>query len=109
MKRAVFTTFLFFILFAKNYAFELHVSDQPNDDGTRLVVEWDKLPPVELQAINPEIYDLLRSESRFTGERVLRDTSSLECTIYLAKSGKGIQYAAARHCQNKFWHSNFSK
>lgn len=63
MKRAVFTIFLFFILVAKNYAFELHVSDQPNDDGTRLVIEWDKLPPAELQAINPEIYDLLRSES----------------------------------------------
>jgi hypothetical protein len=63
MRRVIFAILFFFILFSSNYAIELHVSDQPNDDGTRLAVEWDKLPPEELQAVDPEIYDLLRSEN----------------------------------------------
>jgi hypothetical protein len=52
-----------FILFSQSFSFELYVSDQPNDDGTRLSVEWDPLPPDELQSTDPEIYLLLRSES----------------------------------------------
>jgi len=51
------------LLCAQASAFELYVSDQPNDDGTRLSVEWDTLPPDDLRSIDPEIYSLLRSES----------------------------------------------
>jgi hypothetical protein len=54
---------LFILVPLQVFAFDLLVSDQPNDDGTRLIVEWDPLPPDELRSIDPEIYDLLRSES----------------------------------------------
>jgi hypothetical protein len=52
-----------FLLFSQSFSFELYISDQPNDDGTRLIVEWDPLPPDELRSIDPEIYGLWRSES----------------------------------------------
>ncbi len=44
------------------YAYDLRVSDKPNDDGTRLVIEWDKLPPDTLGQIDPETYILSRAE-----------------------------------------------
>jgi len=49
------------VCFTHIYAYQLHVSDQPNDDGTRLRIEWEPLPPLELTPINPEIYALERS------------------------------------------------
>lgn len=52
-----------FLLSSQSFSFELYVSDQPNDDGTRLSVEWDPLPPGELRSIDPDIYSLWRSES----------------------------------------------
>jgi hypothetical protein len=52
-----------FLLISSSFAFELNVSDQSNDDGTRLIVEWDPLPPDDLRSVDPEIYSLLRSES----------------------------------------------
>jgi hypothetical protein len=42
-------------------AYQLHVTDQPNDDGTRLKIEWEPLPPTELAAQNPEMYRLERA------------------------------------------------
>jgi len=62
MKGLFIISIFFALLYSQVSAFELHISDQPNDDGTRLVIEWDPLPPDELQSIDPETYSLLRSE-----------------------------------------------
>ena len=63
MKRLFPLVISLFLLYSVSFAFGLYISDQPNDDGTRLVVEWDQLPPEELSSIDPEIYSLLRSAS----------------------------------------------
>jgi len=44
-------------------ASELYISDLPNDDGARLRVQWEPLPPHELEEINPEFYVLERSQN----------------------------------------------
>lgn len=110
MKRVVLTVFLFFILVAKNYAFELHISDQPNDDGTRLVVEWDKLPPSELQAINPEIYNLLRSENPDRDFEKIDIISSLDPSQTKVdenlKTGQDYYYRLAYSDSTVSWESN---
>ncbi|MEE9552664.1 MAG: DUF6754 domain-containing protein [candidate division Zixibacteria bacterium] len=61
MRRLILATFLSLFLFANSYCYNLHISDYPDDDGTRLVIKWDKLPPPELAAVNPEIYVLERA------------------------------------------------
>ena len=61
MKRLFIILILFALLYTQLSAFELYVSDQPDDDGTRLVIGWDPLPPDELQSVDPETYSLLRS------------------------------------------------
>ncbi len=43
------------------FGFGLRVADYPNDDGTRLVISWEKLPPPELEAADPDSYILERS------------------------------------------------
>lgn len=63
------------LLCAQAFAYELYVSDQPNDDGTRLAIRWDPLPPDELQSIDPESYLLLRSEE-LDGEYIQVDIVS---------------------------------
>ncbi len=54
--------FMLAAFFSPVYAYELHVSDKPNDDGTALVIEWDKLPPDTLIPVDPETYILFRAE-----------------------------------------------
>lgn len=50
--------------FASNsLAYRLSVTDNPNDDGARLLIRWEKLPPPELVAFNPEEYRLERASS----------------------------------------------
>jgi hypothetical protein len=75
MKR-FFTCLLFIILpYTLSFGFELQVSDQPNDDGTRLVIEWEPLPPDELESVDPETYSLLRSTEAY-GEFIKVDIVS---------------------------------
>ena len=61
--RSLFVTALFLLslLVPCANAYLLTISDQPNDDGTRLLVRWAKLPPPDLTDINPETYKLERS------------------------------------------------
>ncbi len=78
MKRFFLITSYLTLLCAQAFAFELYVSDQPNDDGTRLAISWDPLPPDELRSIDPESYLLLRSEES-DGEYIQVDiVSSLD-------------------------------
>lgn len=53
---------LLVFLFSPVNAYELSISDKPNDDGTRLVIEWEKLPPDTLGQIDPETYILSRAD-----------------------------------------------
>lgn len=55
-------TFLLIIILCSNIAaYQLHVSDQPNDAGTQLRIIWEPLPPNELASANPAMYHLERS------------------------------------------------
>lgn len=75
-------------------AYELSISDQPNDDGTRLVVTWEKLPPPELANFNPEMYKLERSQSPDTGFAAVFGVSRNDNTFRTIDSGlkTGQQY-----------------
>lgn len=61
MKKSLPTLAFLLLSFSFSYSFELHISDFPDDNGSRLVIQWDKLPPPELKEINPENYSLERS------------------------------------------------
>jgi hypothetical protein len=68
-------------------AYELHIADQPNDDGTRLVVTWGKLPPPELAGQNPEMYRLERSQSPDSGFAAIFGVSENDTTFRMVDSG----------------------
>ena len=69
------------ILLSNSLAYQLTVADQPNDDGTRLLIRWQGLPPAELAELNPENYRLERSE-RHDGDFVVIDEISRNDTTY---------------------------
>ena len=76
------------ILFSGNlFAYQLHISDNPNDDGARLIIRWEKLPPAELQSLNPEMYLLERSVSRDTGFARVNDIARNDTTYRIVDSG----------------------
>jgi len=45
------------------FCYNLTITDSPNDDGSSLVIAWEKLPPEDLREINPKSYVLERSDS----------------------------------------------
>jgi len=94
------------------FAFELRVSDQPNDDGTRLVIEWDSLPPPDLRSVNPEAYLLLRSENAY-GEYIQVDiVSRLDPSRIIVdenlKTGRSYYYKLSYSDSTLSWESDIA-
>jgi len=88
-------TLLFSILVFSNIsAYQLHVADQPNDDGTRLKIKWEPLPPSELAAIDPEMYNLERSFEGTDSFVVVSQISRKDTTFTFIDGGltAGRQY-----------------
>ena len=110
MKRLLVTVCLLTLISSQVYAFELKVSDKPNDDGTRLVISWDQLPPDELKSIDPETYSLLRStdpEGDFTQVDVVsRLDPSHEKTDENLTTGQEYFYKLAYQDSTISWESN---
>jgi hypothetical protein len=82
------------VLFSSGYAYQLHVSDQPSDDGTRLLIHWEKLPPPELAVQNPETYKLERSANPDSGFTAIFAVSRVDTTYQTVDGGlkTGQQY-----------------
>lgn len=68
-------------LFANSYSYDLYISDYPDDDGTRLVIKWDKLPPPELEPVKPEKYVLERAVDSPDDFTAIATVSSLDPTL----------------------------
>jgi hypothetical protein len=68
-------------------AYQLHISDNPNDDGARLIIKWEKLPPAELTAIDPDLYTLERSLSPDSGFVRVTDIALIDSTYRIVDSG----------------------
>jgi len=60
--RRLLPIFLIFTLYSISLSFEIKVLDYPDDDGTRLQITWDSLPPQELAYLNPESFTLERAD-----------------------------------------------
>jgi len=76
MKRLGVAIAVFLLLCGDIYAYQLHISDNPNDDGSKLIIKWEKLPPAELQSINPDLYTLERSLSPDSGFARIADITA---------------------------------
>ena len=63
MKRFLLILLIFPSFASDSLAYRLSVTDNPNDDGARLLIRWEELPPPELEAFNPEEYKLERASS----------------------------------------------
>jgi hypothetical protein len=95
MMTARLTALIIIMAFANVPAFQLHVTDQPNDDGTRLAITWEKLPPPDLAVVrppvwadlNPELYRLERSEGDTAGFAVISEVSRDDTTFIYVDSG----------------------
>ncbi len=95
------------------YGYELEVNDFPNDDGTRLIIRWEKLPPVELEALNPESYTLERAagpERDFIAiSAVARDDSTLELIDEELETGQAYYYRLSYVDPDLFWYSDVAE
>jgi len=78
MKYFILLLISFTLLIPTAYSVEPIVSDSPNDDGSKLVITWDELPPMELKEINPESYILERSDKAGIGFKPVGEISSLD-------------------------------
>jgi len=91
------------------YAYQLHIYDNPNDDGARLVIRWEKLPPAELQSLNPETYLLERSNNPDSGFERVNDISRNDTTYRIVDSGlkpeKKYYYRLTYSDSLTTWHS----
>ncbi len=78
------------------YGYELEVEDYPNDDGTRLIIRWEKLPPEELKDLDPESYVLERAlspdEDFAAISAVARDDNTLELIDEELETGQAYYY-----------------
>jgi hypothetical protein len=94
MRSLIATALLLFCVNAN--AYQLHISAVPNDDGSHLLIRWDKLPPPELAAFNTETYELERSTNPDSGfmavSAVSRSDTSLRTVDSGLKSGQGYYY-----------------
>jgi hypothetical protein len=100
------------VSFLPLHAFQLHVSDVPNDDGTRLVIGWEKLPPAELAAVNPETYALERTETA-SGEFaavaiILRNDTTCQIIDGGLKTGREYYYRLSYSDSAVMWYSNIA-
>ncbi|HBC46377.1 MAG TPA: hypothetical protein DCZ43_04965 [candidate division Zixibacteria bacterium] len=80
-------------------AYLLTISDQPNDDGTKLLVRWGNLPPPDLTSVNPETYRLERSIYPDSGFITVGSISRVDTTFRTVdtglKTGQGYYYRLA--------------
>ncbi len=94
------------------YSYELEVRDYPNDDGTRLIVQWEKLPPLELEALDPESYALERAlspDGDFVAiSRVARDDYTFEKIDEELETGQTYYYRMSYVDSNTAWHSDIA-
>ncbi len=92
------------------YGYELEVKDFPNDDGTRLIIRWEKLPPVELKALDPESYTLERAigpDRDFVAiSDVARDDYTFEKVDEELETGQTYYYRLSYFDPNVAWHSD---
>ncbi|OGC94893.1 MAG: hypothetical protein A2W25_10570, partial [candidate division Zixibacteria bacterium RBG_16_53_22] len=75
------------LIFSNISAYQLHVTDQPNDDGTRLNIRWEPLPPSELAAIDPQMYNLERSVGETDSFIVVSQISPEDTTYTFIDAG----------------------
>jgi hypothetical protein len=98
------------VLISSALGFELTAEDFPNDDGTRIIVRWDKLPSPELADVNPEFYMLERSESSDTGfapvQEVSRDDPTRETADENLESGQAYYYRLSYQDAGISWQSS---
>jgi hypothetical protein len=96
MRGYIFAVFLILAISLPAYPFQIHISDMPNDDGTKLMISWDNLPPPELRNVIPETYFLERSDSSganfATVAIVSRDDTTRRTTDNGLKSGHEYYY-----------------
>jgi hypothetical protein len=85
----------FLLIFCSNVcAYRLTVSDFPNDDGSKLVIRWEKLPPPELANLQPKSYKLERSNFPDSGFKAVNEISTVDTTYRVNDGGlvAGQQY-----------------
>lgn len=112
MKWITTAAILIFLSGSHIYGFELEVKDYPNDDGTRLMIRWEKLPPVELKDIDPESYTLERSVDRDKGfepiSAVSRDDYTFETVDEELETGQTYYYRLSYVDTNIAWYSEIA-
>ena len=112
MGRLIQAICLGFIVLANANAYDLDVSDYPDDDGTRLLIKWDKLPPSELESLNPEIYTLERSTDSPDNFAAIATVLSLDLTLETAdeglEEGRSYYYRLTYSDSNLAWASNIA-
>ena len=94
------------------YGYELELKDYPNDDGTRLIIRWEKLPPEELKDLDPESYVLERAlspdEDFAAISDVARDDYTFETVDEELETGQTYYYRLSYVDANTAWHSDIA-
>ena len=112
MKRLALAIAVILLLCGNIYAYQINISDNPNDDGTRLIIKWEKLPPSELQAVNPETYNLERSlfpDSGFTKvAEIAADDSSYKTIDSGLKTSRKYYYRLVYSDSLTTWNSEIA-
>lgn len=111
MRGYIFAVLLILAISVPACPFQIHISDMPNDDGTKLMISWDNLPPPELRNVNPETYSLERSDSSganfATVAMVSRDDTTHRTIDGGLKSGHQYYYrlSYSDSTTGAIWHS----
>jgi hypothetical protein len=94
------------------YGYELEVKDYPNDDGTRLIIRWEKLPPEELKDFDPESYVLERAlspdEDFAAISGVARDDYTFEKIDEELETGRTYYYRLSYVDPSVSWYSDIA-
>ncbi len=100
------------LIFSNVPAYEIQVADYPDDDGTRLVISWEKLPPPELTEIDPDKYILERAVGEpadFTkAADVLKIDPALATVDDALEAGNSYFYRMTYTDSNIAWISNIA-
>ncbi len=85
MRPLIITALLFIGINA--HAYQLNVKDLPDDDGTKLLVTWSKLPPPEMAGFNADNFSLQRSTRPDSGFVTVATISRYDTTFRTIDSG----------------------
>lgn len=100
---------LYAVLISNAIGFELTAEDFLNDDGTRIIISWDKLPPQELADVDPEFYILERSEDPDTDfaavQEISRDDPTRETADEDLIAGRAYYYRLSYRDAGMSWQS----